>query len=188
MSSVEITNSEFIGGETAVDITGGTVTISNSTFESMTTSILVDSADNVEITECTFIFVGELHGPFIGLGSYGALGIIDISDSQNASLSDSIFRTYTPGGFVVWSDIQNVVMNGNDIEMDTDGHLTDLYGVDPSFWKFNWQWVAVAFQSCNNADIISNVFTENDVKPKSPWIYINGNTGITCLSANKLSE
>ena len=186
MSTVEISDSHFIGGYSAVDITGGTLKISDSSFESMTVSILVDSAYSVEIRDCSFIFVGELHGPFLGLGSFGAVGVIDVSDSQNASLIDSVFSSYTPGGFVVWSDVQNVFMNGNEFEIDTDGHFTDLYEVNINYWKFNWQWAAVAFQSCDNAEITGNLFIGNDVQPKRPWMYMNANTGTTCLSANKL--
>ena len=122
-STVEIADSQFIGGYSAVDMFGGTLIVSNSTFESMTVSILANLADSVQISECSFTFVGELHGPLIGLGDHGAVGIIDISDSANGSLSDSVCSTYTSDGFVVWNEIQSMMMNGNEFGIDTDGHL-----------------------------------------------------------------
>ena len=186
-STVEITDSQFIGGYSAVDMIGGTLTVSNSTFESMTVSILANFADSVQISECSFTFVGELHGPMIGLGDYGAVGIIDISDSANGSLSDSVCSTYTPGGFVVWNEVRNVMMNGNEFEIDPDGHLTNLYGVDWRNYTFLWKWAAVAFESCGAAQITENVFTTNYVQSSTPWIYINTGSGTTCLSGNKLS-
>lgn len=185
-STVEIVHSHFIGGYSAVHVTSGTLIVSNSTFKSMTVSVLADFLDSVQITECAFTFVGELHGPLIGLGEYGAVGVVDISDSQNASLSNSVFSSYTPGGLVAWNEVQNVIMNGNQFVIDIDGYLTDLYGVNAASIMFNWQWVAVAFQSCDNAEIIGNVFSNNDVQPEKPWIYIDANTE-TCFSANKLS-
>ena len=186
--TVTIADSNFIGGYSAVDMIGGTLSVSQTTFESMTVSILADLADSVEITGCSFIFVGELHGPLIGLGDYGALGVIDVSDSQNASLSDSVFSSYTPGGFVVWNAVQNVIMNGNEMEIEPDGHLTDLYNVSWSEYQFLWQWAAVAFESCGSVQITENVFTTNYVQSSTPWIYFNTGSGTTCLSANKLSK
>ena len=190
-ASVSITDSHFIGGFSAVDISGGTFNASNSQFESMTISILIDSADSVEITECTFRIVGELHGPFIGLGSFGAYGIVDVSDSEYVSMPDSVFRTYAPGGLVVWTENDEVIMNGNEFEIDSDGYFTDFYDLNISDLEkgpFNWQWAAVAFKYCEGAEITENVFTINDVDSSTPWIYLYENTGTTCLSANKFGD
>ena len=171
-----------------MDISGGTLNLSNSLFESMTFSILVDSADTVDIKECTFRFVGELHGPYFGLGSFGAYGVVDVSDSGYISLTHSVFGTYTPGGLVVISKVNGAIMNGNQFTIDTDGHITGLYDVDipalPSGY-FNWQWAAVAFKYCGDIEITENVFSVNEVDSTTPWMYLFENKGTSCLSANK---
>ena len=171
-----------------MDITGGTLSVSNSTFESMTVSILAESVDNIQVTECSFLFVGELHGPHSSLCLEGKYGVLDISESQNASLVDSIFSSYTPGGFVVWTEVENVIMRGNEIEIDTDGHLTNLYDVKYYDYNFIWNWAAVAFKSCGNVQITENVFANNFVQTSTPWIYIHAGLATTCFSANTLSS
>ena len=184
---MEISDSFFIGGGAALHAVGGTVIVSDSYFQSMTSGLLINSADSVQITGCSFTTIGELHGPFIALGWFGSSGVVDVSDSGNVSMADSVFASYTPGGFVVWTDDENVVMSGNRFEIDTAGYFTDLYGFNFNNFQFIWQFAAVGFTSCGDVDITENAFTFNELDSGTAWIYLDSNTGTNCLSANKLS-
>ena len=176
-------NAEFIGCHSAIQITGGTVGLSSSQFESQTLPISVDSAENVIITNCEFTKFGELFGSYNGFGSFGSEAALELNDLTNISVIGNVFSGYHPGGFMMWSNVMNAVMSGNVFEIDTEGVL---YGADSDVIGFNWQFATVGFVSCVNAEITENEFTVNDLDNTKPWINFRASSGTTCLSGNRL--
>lgn len=181
MSSLMVTDCEFIGGVYALWISGGSSMISDSYFELNTVPIEVFYGDSVQITNCEFKNLGLFSGPYSEWWYDSGIRLVE---SENIEISNNSVSGYNPEGLMVFHDCANITLSANSFRIDTDGLL---YDADPLAVGFESYFAAVDFKLCDTVYVTDNVFTVNEVDSATPWLYFKYGLGTTCLTGNRLT-
>ena len=180
ISSSVITNSYFVGSYSALNVDGGSLNVSNSSFDRMTRPMTVQSANDVRIVNCTFSNFGPFFGSFIGVNSLN-LSSMTFMNIERLDVVDNTFNGYNEYGMVRVQEVDNVVLDGNAFKIDVSG---PLHNADPVQNGFNSDFVTVYFESCGFVQITKNIFEGNDINVATPWIIIDRNLQNACVSGN----
>ena len=145
----------------------------------MTSPLEVYWCDAVLIEACKFTDFGYYHGPYVS--EYPTSGIVMIS-TQNVDVIDSSFSSYNVDGLMRFEHADNVTLNGNTFDIESDDLL---YGIDASDVGFDLDFAAAFFKNCHDVYVTNNEFKSNEVDGTTPWIYFEDGDDITCLSGNR---
>eukprot|EP01084_Bolivina_argentea_P002505 4628_1 len=180
-SSIQITQSSFIGSYYILSITAGLVDILDCEFSRGNIGIQAKNADPLLVNNCTFINMGQYYGR-IPL-AYAIQSIIQIWHSNNMAFSHNQISTFEPDGFLYLEKCTNVSIFKNAFSIDA----TQLILYYPTA-QLDHPREIVQIYICNNTKIVSNDFVDDKFGKIDAWIVYSDNIGLNCLSGNKFSN